>query len=155
MIVRSAEEQELERVNVLRKQVNDLHVEGKPNIFKANFYDGLSDYIYEIWNDDKKEIIVAINEGEIVGYAVLAHINRAETLFMYERDYLDIDEIGVDKDYRRHGVASEMISYILDYTKDKGFKRVELNMWEFNQRALAFYEKVGFKTYRRCMEIEV
>ena len=57
MIVRSAEEQELERVNVLRKQVNDLHVEGKPNIFKANFYDGLSDYIYEIWNDDKKEII--------------------------------------------------------------------------------------------------
>ena len=61
MIVRPAEEQELERVNVLRKQVNNLHVEGKPNIFKANFYDGLSDYIYEIWNDDKKEIIVAIN----------------------------------------------------------------------------------------------
>ena len=155
MIVRPAEEQELERVNVLRKQVNDLHVEGKPNVFKANLYDGLSDYVYEIWNDDKKEIIVAINEGEIVGYAVLAHINRAETPFMYERDYLDIDEIGVDKDYRRHGVASEMISYILAYAKDKGFKRVELNMWEFNQRALAFYEKVGFKTYRRCMEIEV
>ena len=44
MIVRSAEEQELERVNVLRKQVNDLHVEGKPNIFKANFYDGLRQY---------------------------------------------------------------------------------------------------------------
>ena len=92
--------------------------------FKANFYEGLSDYIYEIWNDDKKEIIVAINEGEIVGYAVPAHINRAETPFMYERDYLDIYEIGVDKDLRRHGVASEIISYILDYAKDKGFKRV-------------------------------
>lgn len=35
------------------------------------------------------------------GIAVLAHINRTETPFMYERDYLDIDEIGVDKDYRR------------------------------------------------------
>ena len=33
-----------------------------------------------------------------MGYVVLAHINRAETPFMYERDYLDIDEIGVDKD---------------------------------------------------------
>ena len=33
-----------------------------------------------------------------MGYAVLAHINRAETPFMYERDYLDIDEIGVAKD---------------------------------------------------------
>ncbi|MCI7454977.1 MAG: hypothetical protein MSA93_06690 [Spirochaetales bacterium] len=48
MIIRPAEEQELERVSVLRKQVNDLHVEGKPSVFKANFYDGLSDYIYEI-----------------------------------------------------------------------------------------------------------
>ena len=133
MIIRPAEEQKLERVNVLRKQVNDLHVEGKPSVFKTNFYDGLSDYIYEIQNDDKKEINVAINEGEIVGYAVLAQINRAETPFMYERDYLDINEIGVDKDLRRHGVASEIISYILDYAKDKGFKRVQLKMWEFNQ----------------------
>ena len=133
MIIRPAEEQKLERVNVLRKQVNDLHVEGKPSVFKTNFYDGLSDYIYEIQNDDKKEIIVAINEGEIVGYAVPAHINRAETPFMYERDFLYIDEIGVDKDLRRHGVASEIISYILDYAKDKGFKRVQLKMWEFNQ----------------------
>ena len=133
MSIRPAEEQELERVSVLRKQVNDLHVEGKPSVFKTNFYDGLSDYIYEIQNDDKKEIIVAINEGEIVGYVVLAHINRAETPFMYERDYLDIDEIGVDKDLRRHGAASEIVSYILDYAKDKGFKRVQLKMWEFNQ----------------------
>ena len=133
MIIRPAEEQKLERVNVLRKQVNDLHVEGKPSVFKTNFYDGLSDYIYEIQNDDKKEIIVAINEGEIVGYAVLAQINRAETPFMYERDFLYIDEIGVDKDLRRHGVASEIISYILDYAKDKGFKRVQLKMWKFNQ----------------------
>lgn len=35
MIIRPAEEQKLERVNVLRKQVNDLHVEGKPSIFQG------------------------------------------------------------------------------------------------------------------------
>ena len=26
-------------------------------------------------------------------------------------------------------------------------------MWEFNQDALAFYEAVGFRTYRRYMEL--
>ena len=26
-------------------------------------------------------------------------------------------------------------------------------MWEFNQGAIAFYESVGFETYRRYMEI--
>ena len=33
IIIRFAKESELVRVNELRKQVNDLHVEGKPEIF--------------------------------------------------------------------------------------------------------------------------
>ena len=34
IIIRFAKENELARVNELRKQVNDLHVEGKPEIFR-------------------------------------------------------------------------------------------------------------------------
>ena len=30
---------------------------------------------------------------------------------------------------------------------------IELNMWEFNKDALAFYEAVGFSTFRRYMEM--
>ena len=37
IIIRFAKESELVRVNELRKQVNDLHVEGKPEIFRAGF----------------------------------------------------------------------------------------------------------------------
>lgn len=65
------------------------------------------------------------------------------------------DEFCVDKEFRRQGVATELIAFIKAYTKEKGFKRLELNMWEFNQDALEFYEAVGFKTYRRYMEIFV
>ena len=39
------------------------------------------------------------------------------------------------------------------FAKEKGFHRIELNMWEFNRGALAFYESIGFETYRRYMEI--
>ena len=48
-----------------------------------------------------------------------------------------------------------MITFIRDYAKEKGFKRLELNMWEFNRGALAFYEVADFKTYRRYMEIHL
>ena len=41
IIIRFAKESELVRVNELRKQVNDLHVEGKPEIFRAGFNDEL------------------------------------------------------------------------------------------------------------------
>ena len=37
----------------------------------------------------------------------------------------------------------------------KGFDRVELNMWEFNSSALEFYEAMGFRTYRRYMELKL
>ena len=155
MIIRFAKENELVRVNELRKQVNDLHVEGKPEVFKAGFNDELRDYIYNIWDDPEQEIVVADLDGTICGFAVLHHIVKPATPFMYERDFIDVDEFCVDKDYRRQGVASEMITFIRNYAKEKGFNRIELNMWEFNQDALAFYEAVGFKTYRRYMEMKV
>lgn len=155
MEIRFAREDELERVNELRKEVNDLHVEGKPDVFKAGFNDELRDHIYDIWNDPEQEIIVADADGIICGFAVVHHIYKAENPFMYERDFIDVDEFGVDERFRRQGVATEIITFIKDYTREKGFKRLELNMWEFNQGALEFYEAVGLKTYRRYMEVYV
>ena len=74
---------------------------------------------------------------------------------MFVRNYLDIDEFCVDEAYRRTGVGTEMIAFICSYAKEQGFDRIELNMWEFNKDALAFYEAEGFRTYRRYMEMRV
>ena len=153
MLVRFAREEELDRVNELRKQVNDLHVAGKPDVFKPGFSDELRDYIHVIWADPEKEIVVAEQEGKICGFAVLNHIRRPENPFMYERDFLDIDEFCVDSACRRQGVASAMIEFIKNFAKEKGYRRLELNMWEFNQDALRFYEAAGFATFRRYMEM--
>lgn len=151
--VRFAQDGDLERVNELRRMVNDLHVEGKPDVFKPGFCDELRDYIHVIRADPNKEIVVAELEGRVCGFAVLNHIVRPENPFMYERDFLDIDEFAVDEACRRRGVASAMIAFIRAWAKEKGYKRLELNMWEFNSGALAFYEAAGFSTYRRYMEI--
>ena len=155
MIVRFAKENELGRVNELRKQVNDIHVEGKPEVFKPGFGQELRDFVNVIWNDPEQEIVVAEDDGVICGFAVLHHINKPENPFMKERDFIDIDEFCVDKDHRRKGAASEMVSFIKKFAREKGFKRIELNMWEFNQNALAFYEAAGFKTFRRYMEMMI
>jgi len=39
--------------------------------------------------------------------------------------------------------------------KARGFTRLDLDVWAFNDAALAFYEAAGFTTYRRYMELEV
>ena len=155
MTVRFARENELERVNELRKQVNDLHVKGRPDIFKPGFSEELADHVYTIRNDPDQKIIVAERDDILCGFAVLHHIRKPENPFMFERDFLDIDEFCVDEAFRRTGVATEMIAFIRSYAKTQGFDRIELNMWEFNGDALAFYEAAGFKTYRRYMEMRI
>lgn len=151
--IRLAGEEDLDGVNALRKQVNDLHVAGKPEVFKPGFSEQLRDFIRVIWNDPEQEIVVAEQDGDICGFAVLHHIRKPENPFMYERDFLDIDEFCVDEKHRRQGVATALVDFIRGYAKEKGFHRIELNMWEFNQSALAFYEAAGFKTFRRYMEM--
>lgn len=153
-MVRFAKEEELERINEIRKMVNDVHVDGRPDIFKGGFEENLRDYIYEIWKAENKDIIVAERDGAICGFACIQIVDKPENPFMNARRYVDVDEFGVDEKFRRQGVATEMIEFIREDAGKRGINRVELNMWEFNEGALAFYESVGFRTYRRYMELE-
>ena len=155
MSVHFAKESELERVNELRRQVNDIHVQGRPQTFKPGFPKELQDHIKTIWNDPEQRILVCERDGIVCGFAVLHHVIRPETPFMFERNELDIDELCVDQANRRSGVGTELFSSIRSYAQENGFSRIELNMWEFNRDALEFYESIGFKTYRRYLEMSV
>jgi ribosomal protein S18 acetylase RimI-like enzyme len=37
------------------------------------------------------------------------------------------------------------------WASEQGMEDIELNVWEFNRAALAFYRSVGFETARRTM----
>lgn len=153
MQVRFAEPKDFDAVNALRRQVSELHAAGRPETFKAGFCDEMRDLLYTFADDSEKAILVADAEGSVAGYAILHAIHKPETPFMVERRYIDIDEFGVDEARRRQGVGRAMIDFIRSYAAQQGCSHVELNMWEFNQSALRFYESVGFTTFRRYMEL--
>ena len=86
-MVRLAKEKDLGRINELRKQVNDIHVEGRPDIFKAGFGVELRDYAYTLMNGENSDIIVAERNGEICGMACVCidqrlHTERQEAFIM-------------------------------------------------------------------------
>ena len=155
MLVRWADQSELTRINELRKQVNDLHVEGNPQVFKPGFSQQLQDQIYDVWEDPSRNIAVAEDEGRLVAFAILEQVNRPESLKRFGEAYLTIHEFCVDKACRRKGAGRALMGFIRDYAREQNLSRVELNMWEFNRDALAFYEAEGFATYRRYMELFV
>lgn len=153
-MVRYAIKEELERVNELRKIVNEVHCHGRPDIFKGGFCKELQELIYTLWESENSDVIVVIREGEICGFACVNYIEKTESPYNLARRFYHINEFGVDEKYRRQGVGTELFDFIKKESTDKKFDKVELDMWEFNDSALNFYESVGFVTHRRFMEFK-
>lgn len=152
LIVRYAKREELESVNKIRKQVNDVHVQGCSDVFREDGWQFIEPFLYTRFDEENSEIIVAAIKDEIVGFAVVQYIVRAESPFSKERRYFHIEELGVDENHRRKGIAAAIMDFVKESAKKRGFYRMELDVWEFNDGALAFYESVGFRTFRRYME---
>ena len=155
MIIRPALKNDLPRINELRHQVSELHYSARPDMFTPGFPQEISDYLQVMFNDDDKQIIVAEMNDQIVAFACLAEVESPATPYRPARRYLEVDEVGVDEFVRRQGIGRKLFEEIRCIAVKKGFKRIELNMWDFNEDALKFYEAIGFNTYRRYMEMEI
>ena len=155
IVVRSARREELERVNELRRQVNELHVEGRPRHFKPGFGPELQAHVYDQLESDRFDVLVAEVDGGIAGFATVQFVHRPEGPYTLPLDFYHVEEFGVDAAYRRRGVATALVDYMKRDARERGFNRLDLDVWGFNEDALAFYEAVGFTTYRRYMELNL
>ena len=154
-MVRFAEEKDLNIINELRKQVNDIHVEGRPDVFKAGFGPEIRDFAKVIINGENSDIIVVERNGVICGMVCVDYVNKPETPYSKARSFYHVQEIAVDVNYRRQGVAKELLEFMIADAKKRKLGKIELDVWEFNDSAIEFYQAVGFRQTRRWMEYEV
>lgn len=91
-------------------------------------------------NEESEVFAIKLSDnGRIIGIAGFDDIvkeNGVATLF-----------IGIgDSNSRGRGYGSEALRLLLDYGfNELDFYRIQLNVLEFNHRAIALYEKAGFK----------
>ncbi len=52
--------------------------------------------------------------------------------------------ISVLKDYWNIGIGSRMMEYLISLCKEKNFKKIDLLVYENNEKAIKLYEKFGF-----------
>ena len=62
-----------------------------------------------------------------------------------ERDALEIARFYVDRAWHGRGVAQRLMDACCDAARDAGVRKIWLGVWEKNVRAIAFYEKCGFR----------
>ena len=152
--IRFAKEEELEQVNKIRRQVNDLHAAGRPDIFRQDGWEFIAPFVYTRFREEESGIIVALDGNEVVGFATVQFMHTEKTPYKCERHFYHVEEFGVDENHRRGGIATSLMNFMKKDAQERGFDKLELDMWEFNEDALLFYESVGFKTVRRYMEMD-
>ena len=52
-------------------------------------------------------------------------------------------------------MAKELLDFMIADTRKRKLKKIELDVWEFDDSAIEFYQATGFKETRRWMEYEV
>lgn len=153
-MIRYAVPADAEQINVLRKQVNDLHVQGRPDLFKPGFGPEIQAHVFQYLNRENGYAAVDERDGRIVGMVMVDEIDRPEGPYSYARWFLHIAEICVDEGHRGQGVGKALMDFVKADAKEKGYKRIELDVWAFND-ALGFYEAEGFQVFRRFLEYKI
>ena len=153
-MIRKAVTGDLQQINELRRQVNDIHVQGRPDIFKAGFSQEFQDHAAWYLTSDDNDIFVDEQDGRLTGMIMVDYIAKPESPYGLAREFCHIAEICVDKDFRRKGIAHNLMEYVKEEARKRGLKRIELDVWAFND-ALGFYEAEGFRTFRTFLECDI
>ena len=150
--VRRAEEKDIPAILHLLVQVDMVHHNGRPDLFKGPATKYSAEELKQILGDEETPVFVcAGKDGRVLGHGFCI-LQRSGGQLLVEHTTLYIDDICVDETARGQGVGRALYEHILDFARDKGCYNVTLNVWSCNPGAMAFYEKLGLVPYKVGME---
>ena len=153
MIIRRAVEKDIERISELLGQVLEIHAKIRPDIFISGTTKYTHDELEVMLKDDKKPVYVAVDDTDrVVGYAFCAIKEQPFSNNMVQFKSLFIDDLCVDADTRGMHVGSALFEHVKAEAERLGCYEVTLNVWEGNDSARHFYEKMGLKPKETMME---
>ncbi len=92
--------------------------------------------------------LLMVLDGKIIGYLQykLNGVNK---------DIIWISQFVISSLYRGKGYGKRLFDEVKKIGRSLGYKRVELNCWSFNERAINFYKKIGFNEQRVIFEFDL
>ena len=151
-MIRRAQPQDLERVKHLLDQVDLVHHNGRPDIFKIG-RKYTDPQILAIFEDDNRPVFVLEDDDGIVqGYCFCIIEESAGDNVVVDHKTLYIDDLCVDELCRGKGVGRQLYHHAVDFARNIGCHNVTLNVWDCNPGARAFYDSLGMKPMKTYME---
>jgi GNAT superfamily N-acetyltransferase len=156
MKIRLATPADVAIISALNVDVQNVHAEALPHIFKYVADPGFAvPYYTELLNDANNYIFIASIDCEDVGYVYARVIRRPDNAYKHPRDMVYIDQISVKPAYQRHGCGAALIQTVRELAREQGITTVAIDTWFFNEKAQAFFASQGFSMFNIRMWMEV
>ncbi|MCL2038229.1 GNAT family N-acetyltransferase [Candidatus Saccharibacteria bacterium] len=147
VIIREATESDIPAVVELSMMIVKLHVANLP-LFTDDLKNLEEDYRKAL-TDDKKMLLVAESDAKVVGYSLLSFKTNPEFFQSRYREVLEVEEIGVNENYRRHGIARKLETEVEKIAHAGKINLLLANVYDFNQASQKLHENSGYKVLSR------
>jgi GNAT superfamily N-acetyltransferase len=111
----------------------------------------LYDSLERIIADDRCILYVAEIEKRLVGFAeAYIRIDEPDPKRISYK-YCRLQSLMVREEFRRRRIGALLTERIEQWAGEKGCSEVRLDIWEFGEGPLKFYEHAGYRILRRTM----
>lgn len=150
-MIRKANKTDIKRIIALLHQVNMVHYEKRPDLFKP-YTTKYNEQELEVLLDDDLKPIFVYEDGTVLGYAFCQISEVRDNILLQDIKTLYIDDICVDETARGSHIGKALYDYVKDYARTIGCYNITLNVWEGNDAALCFYRNMGMQVQKTTME---
>ena len=151
-MIRKAEKKDIPGIIALLHQVNMVHYELRPDLFKPHTTKYNEQELESLLQDPSKPVFV-YDDGGVLGYAFCQLTEVKDHGLLQDAKTLYIDDICVDEQARGRHVGSALYEHVLNFAGSIGCHNITLNVWEGNYPALSFYRKMGMQVQKTTMEV--
>ena len=152
-MIRLAQEKDIEKIGDLLSQVDLVHHNGRPDIFKIGRKYSDSE-LKELLNDNRRPILVSVDENDnVMGYCFCILQQHLNNSVLTDIKTLYIDDLCVDKTMRGKHIGKQLYDAAVELAKQYGCYNLTLNVWSCNPSAMKFYEAQGLVPQKIGMEM--
>ncbi len=137
----------------LAAEVQGLHVDAHPQIFRRTEIALPRAYFDELTEADDGAIFVAEVDGAVAGYALLRLWPAPPFEAAVPRIAAGIEDIVVARARHSNGIGRALVEAAIGWGKQHDADSLDLTVWEFNQEAIGFYEHLGLVAMNRTMTL--
>jgi len=152
-MVRRAREKDIPKIGDLLSQVDLVHHNGRPDIFRIGkkYSD---EELAALLGDEGRPILVSVDENDAVrGYCFCIFQQHVGHAVLTDIKTLYIDDLCVDEALRGRHIGKELYEAAVKLARDSGCYNLTLNVWSCNPSALRFYETCGLVPQKIGMEM--